>query len=217
MNRPGFMLYFDRLVPALAHLDDAQAGILLRAIVEYAQAGTIPTLDGLTSFAFDMLRPGIDQDGEAYERKWIHGNYMTYARKCKGEGQTPISEEAYREQLRESISNYQLPKPTPEPKPTPKSKRKGPAAPDRASDFSAFWAAYPRKVGKAAAEKAFLKVEAQLHTLLDAVEAQKRSPQWTRDRGQFIPYPATWLNQRRWEDETPEAAPPVEVPGIIHA
>ena len=27
---------------------------------------------------------------------------------------------------------------------------------------------------------------------------------WT-DR-QFIPYPATWLNQRRWEDEPPKSA-----------
>ncbi len=217
------MLYFDRLVPALAHLDDAQAGILLRALVEYAQAGTIPTLDGLTGFAFDMLRPGIDQDGEAYMRKWAHGNYMTYARKCKETGQSPVSEDEYRKQLLESSSNYQLPKPTPKPKPTatasPKSKTKQntPAAPDRASDFSTFWTAYPRKVGKAAAEKAFLKVEAPLQTLLDAVEAQKRSPQWTRDGGQFIPYPATWLNQRRWEDEIAEATPPVELPGIVHA
>ena len=96
-------------------------------------------------------------------------------------------------------------------------KKNLPAAPDRASDFSAFWAAYPRKVGKAAAEKAFLKVEAPLQTLLDAVEAQKRSPRWTRDGGQFIPYPATWLNQRRWEDEIAEATPPVELPGIVHA
>ena len=40
-----------------------------------------------------------------------------------------------------------------------------------------------------------------LKTILNAVKAQRESPQWTRDGGQFIPHPATWLNQERWEDE----------------
>lgn len=25
--------------------------------------------------------------------------------------------------------------------------------------------------------------------------------QWQRDGGQYIPHPATWLNQGRWKDE----------------
>ncbi|MGE4465846.1 hypothetical protein, partial [Sphaerochaeta sp.] len=70
--------------------------------------------------------------------------------------------------------------------------------------FMQFWSAYPRKVGKGAAEKSWknLKVDdTLLKTILDAVEAQKKSNQWVRDNGQYIPYPATWLNQKRWEDE----------------
>ena len=69
--------------------------------------------------------------------------------------------------------------------------------------FSAFWNAYPRKVGKGAAQKAFSKVKVPLAVLLSALEQQKQSDQWNRDGGQYIPYPATWLNQRRWEDEAP--------------
>ena len=38
-------------------------------------------------------------------------------------------------------------------------------------------------------------------SVIEAVERQKRSDQWTRDNGQYIPHPATWLNQGRWEDE----------------
>lgn len=34
-----------------------------------------------------------------------------------------------------------------------------------------------------------------------ALEAAKKCDQWRKDNGQFIPYPATWLNQERWEDE----------------
>lgn len=71
------------------------------------------------------------------------------------------------------------------------------------SDFDAFWSIYPRKVGKGAAKKSFERaiLKTDLKTILDAVEAQRQSPQWQRDGGQFIPHPATWLNQERWDDE----------------
>lgn len=80
---------------------------------------------------------------------------------------------------------------------------------DAASRFDAFWEVYPRKVGKAAAQKSWDKLcpdDALCDTILSAAEAQKRSAQWLKDGGQYIPNPATWLNQRRWEDELPEPA-----------
>lgn len=43
-----------------------------------------------------------------------------------------------------------------------------------------------------------------LETLVTAVERQKCSDQWTRDNGQYIPHPTTWLNQGRWDDVLPE-------------
>lgn len=73
--------------------------------------------------------------------------------------------------------------------------------------FDRFWIVYPKKVGKEAARKAFAKVKAPVDTLISAVEAQKTSAQWTRDNGQYIPNPATWLNQGRWEDVLDTVAP----------
>jgi len=71
-----------------------------------------------------------------------------------------------------------------------------------AAAFAGFWEMYPRKVGKAAAEKAFNKISLELlPTITAALEAHKRSDQWNKDGGRFILYPATWLNQRRWEDD----------------
>lgn len=67
--------------------------------------------------------------------------------------------------------------------------------------FDVFWAAYPRKVGKGEARKAFGKVKVPLEVLVNALEAQKLSDQWKKDGGRYIPNPATWLNQGRWEDE----------------
>ena len=72
------------------------------------------------------------------------------------------------------------------------------------STFDLFWKQYPRKEGKGAAEKAWDKISAPVETaklIETALIWQKRSEQWTKDGGQFIPMPATYLNQKRWMDE----------------
>ena len=71
----------------------------------------------------------------------------------------------------------------------------------REAEFERFWDAYPRHEGKQKARAAFEKVDVPLQTLLDAIEAQKRSAQWSKDNGQYIPHAATWLNGKRWEDQ----------------
>ena len=73
--------------------------------------------------------------------------------------------------------------------------------------FSAFWKAYPKKVGKGAAEKSFNKIKPSaelLSTILSAIEKQKQSEQWQKDGGQYIPGAQRWLNEKRWEDEPGE-------------
>lgn len=78
------------------------------------------------------------------------------------------------------------------PKPTP-----GAVAPG----FEEFWQAYPKRVGKGACLKIWNKKKPPLQVCLDTLSWQKRSEQWAKDNGQFIPMPSTWLNQDRWLDE----------------
>jgi DNA-binding transcriptional regulator YhcF (GntR family) len=63
--------------------------------------------------------------------------------------------------------------------------------------FEEFWTAYPRKLAKARAEIAWrnLKKKEQEAALVGV----KTWP--FSDEKQYIPYPATWLNQKRWEDD----------------
>lgn len=80
--------------------------------------------------------------------------------------------------------------------------------------FDGFWKAYPRKVNKPSAERAWKKLKANpelLASMLSALERQKRGAAWTKDGGQFIPHPATWLNGRRWEDK--DVVPGGSIPG----
>jgi hypothetical protein len=89
-------------------------------------------------------------------------------------------------------------------------KRSTPIVP--VGDFERFWIAYPKKLGKDPARKAWEKLLPQnglVEIILSSVEAHKMTPDWQKDHGQFIPYPATFLNGRRWEDVlTPEASTP---------
>jgi hypothetical protein len=74
--------------------------------------------------------------------------------------------------------------------------------------FDLFWAAYPKKVGKKDALKAFknAKVDSELFDkIMTAIGRARTTDQWQRDNGRYIPNPSTWLNQGRWDDEYKEA------------
>ncbi|KDN75241.1 hypothetical protein DF19_25140 [Streptomyces olindensis] len=100
---------------------------------------------------------------------------------------------------------------TPEVTPTPVS----PVAPQDSSPeshtFDDFWNAYPRKVAKGAARAAFAKAMkrgADPDRITQA--AASHASAWkTKDTDpQYIPYPATWLNQERYDDAPEPATAP---------
>jgi len=77
--------------------------------------------------------------------------------------------------------------------------------------FERFWAEYPRKVGKDAALKEWLRRspdDALTDRMIAAVHQQRASAQWRKDGGEFIPHPRTWLHQGRWQDEHDIPPPP---------
>ena len=80
----------------------------------------------------------------------------------------------------------------------------------RPTAFDEIWEAYPRKVGKKEARKAFTKLNGtgpETSIILAAILHQKSTAAWTKDGGQFIPHLSSWLNQARWADESPSTAP----------
>lgn len=70
--------------------------------------------------------------------------------------------------------------------------------------FEKFYSQYPKKVKKQNVRKWFEKNRPDdelFLSMLKSLDLFKKSNEWTENKGQFIPYPSTWLNQRRWEDE----------------
>lgn len=82
--------------------------------------------------------------------------------------------------------------------------------------FDRFWAAYPRRVGKQDALKAWGQLnpdDALVDQIVAGVERWKTCDQWTKDGGSFICYPATFIRGRRWEEDDRPDPPPASPKG----
>jgi hypothetical protein len=78
------------------------------------------------------------------------------------------------------------------------------------AEFDLFWSAYPRKIKKKDAVRVWAKMSTDdmAKAKSDVEKRIKGDPQWTRDNGTFVPYPATYLNGEQWNDEwTPKDEP----------
>lgn len=84
-----------------------------------------------------------------------------------------------------------------------KGRRKGNAEIEYSENFLEFWKSYPKRSKKPEAFKAWVKNKCDevADKIESALQWQRTSLDWTKDDGQFIPLPASYLNAHRWEDE----------------
>jgi hypothetical protein len=80
--------------------------------------------------------------------------------------------------------------------------------------FDAFWTAYPKKVARQAAVKAWAKIDRAVDTadIMAGLARAVRSEQWLKDGGQYVPHASTWLNGGRWTDALPGVPVPPSTP-----
>ena len=206
MARDYVCSYFS-YIDLMNGLSDAERGRLFMACLQYGKTREEIELRGNERFVWPVMKMQIDNDMEKHEKKceknresikkrWdtnVYERIRTYTNVSFGINSPSLPSSPPTPPL--SPNSPSIP---PKEKPPKGGKKK---VPHEAEDFEKFWAAYPRKVGKQAARKAFDKVEVPLDTLLTAIEQQKRGAQWQKDDGLFIPHASTWLNNARWEDE----------------
>lgn len=182
-------------------LSDAECGRLFKSCLIYSMTGEAPELSGNERFLFPTLQAQIDRDNEKYEQRCQINRKNGALSRGDEESERPQS-------VPNAVGRPQSVPNAPQGKGKDKDKGKDtPPLPPRGKcgqRFDRFWAAYPKKKSKADAQKAFEKLapgEELLSRMLSALEQQKQSGDWQREGGQYIPYPASWLNGRRWEDE----------------
>ena len=178
-------------------LSDEECGRLVRAIVDYANdLDYEKRLTGSEKIAFPFLKGLVDRNAAISEKR-----AQARTNKNKQE-QNETNDNKSEQNETNSVTKTKT-----ETETNTKNKNK-----DTSFAFDEFWNAYPRHVNKQAAMKAFEKAKIDnqlLKVILAAIERQKASDQWTKDGGQFIPHPATWLNGRRWEDEVLQNHPKI--------
>lgn len=151
-----------------------------------------------------LCEPAFDHPDQTHEGRRlvrVHGGFIVldYEGHQPGDRSAADRQRRWRENQKKSIKQPVKPE---KKKPATKSPSRQMLA--MSDDFAIFWEAYPRKTAKTTAWKSWQKLNpdpALVDVIVAAVEAHKKTSQWLKDDGQFIPHPATWLNQRRWEDK----------------
>ena len=209
----SYVKVFADWTKATAKLKDAEKGRLIDAMVVYATTGEdhSDALSGNEQYLVPMFQASIDRDRQELDdyiqRQSENGKKGGRPRKSENPKNPPVLNKN--------------PKNPPVFEKTQKSQEKEkeykpPISPSKGDErFDRFWKAYPKRKGKGAALKAFTKLKVtdeMLETMLAAIEAQKKTAQWQKEGGQYIPMPSTWLNQMRWEDDADELPfePPTE-------
>ena len=143
-------------------------------------SATIASLAETGYIAIEIIRDG--SNAVVTRKIWVQAN----AQKAAEQVSDPI-EENFQDIKENNTSNNNNPH-------TPKGEDEL---------FDQFWQAYPKRVAKKPARRAWDKhVDNDLLAkILAALAWQKRTDDWQRDGGRYIPNPATWLNGGRWEDE----------------
>ena len=179
-------------------LNESERGRLFTAMLHYARCEELPELKGNERFTWPIAKQAIDRARAESEKQTVNGS----------KGGRPKKNP---EKPTETQQNPEKPNETLKEKDKEKEKINNKVSKETyMREFDVFWAAYPRHTGKQDAYKAFVKLkpdEALMQAILSGIERQKQSAQWTKDGGQFIPHPATWLNGCRWEDELPKNVP----------
>lgn len=83
-------------------------------------------------------------------------------------------------------------------------KESGPTKAELLASFERFYETYPKKKSRGDAEKAWLKLkpsERLTRQIIQKVVEYRTTRQWHKDNGQFIPYPASFINQKRYLDD----------------
>jgi hypothetical protein len=132
-----------------------------------------------------------------------------YARKPSDGGvSTPENPQSRVEESRVEDSTICAPDDAQENKPSSKSRPRSPFKSGRQEQlFDQFWVHYPKKRSKGQAERSWVKIapdDALFAQIIEGLERARKSRDWIKDAGAYIPYPATWLNAKGWEDDYQE-------------
>jgi hypothetical protein len=185
-------IFYRSFYEAIKELPLEDQGKMYSAIVEYVIYGKKIKFIGINNAIWTLIRPQLDANIKKYKLGKKHGHLG--AKHGKKGGRPRGSKKP----SKQPSKNPQETPTDPSKKPTNVNVNVNDNVNDiYTSNFLEFWEKYPRKKGKGAAYKSYEKVKNNHNDIMQGLKKYDFS-----DDVQFVPHPATWLNQRRWEDES---------------
>lgn len=207
MERTQFTFYASIYESACRIKNKAARADFYDAICAYALAGTPPDLDKLSDAAavgFIAAKPNLDASRKKAKSGKAGGSSKQTASKPQANGkQTPSEKE--KEDEKENEKEVEI-----EEENECYISSSATAEEDIAAAFDRFWNSYPNQISREDARQTFrsLHLSAEdLSSLFDGLERWKRSVEWSKSAGQYIPRPAKWLSERRWLEHPKEKIP----------
>lgn len=184
MDKRGQFTFYRSFWEAVKGLPKKDKLPILEAIISYALDGAEPA--GLTQSQaafFLLVKPNLDSSRKKASNGKQGGSKPKANRKQK-----PSEKENEEEIEKENEIEHE--------------KEKKQTAPAPGNTFTAFWEAYPNKIGREAAWEAWKELNPtalMAGGILNGLDAWKKSGQWQEEGGRFIPRAAKWLTERHFE------------------
>lgn len=198
---PFTRLYHSDFLAITSGLTDAEVGKIVRALAKRGMGFPEQSIPDKIRFIFESFANLQNEDIEKYKEQIV---------KSQKGGSAKAKSQASRRQCQ--------PEPEPEPEYTPIPPTGNPQSaplavggsppPDR-GDFGDFWEKWPksRRSSRPKAQKSYekaIKSGVSHEQIIDGLQRHRAVwGQWSSHDEQFIPHPATWLNQERWNDPPP--------------
>ena len=198
MERNQFTCY-KSYYDAISLLPDCERLVAYDLLMQYAYVGENPDIGSLPSSVasiFMLLRPNLDAGRRKAENRL--GKMKNKAK--TNEEQTGNKGEKKEESKDEGKSKVESKS---ECKSKCEDKKESLYSLNPLTPFERFWQAYPRKEGRREAERVFAEADVSVDVLLRALAEQRQQPNWQKENGRYIPGPAKWLSDRRWETVPP--------------
>ncbi|MCD7944220.1 MAG: DUF6291 domain-containing protein [Clostridia bacterium] len=197
-KKKSFMMYLDKF-DMLQRLSREQRGDLIYAIYQYERGEETINLDSITEIAFCAFRDALEINSRRYneicERNAIRkerANQSEEEKRLKKEKDTETDTDTDTETDTETGARARA--------------RVCACAREEEGNaaFNRFWAKYPKKKNRSDAAKAWEGANIDNETankIFKTLEWQIKSVEWTKENGRYIPLPAKWIKDGRWEDE----------------
>ena len=192
-------------IEAARMLSDADRLAYYDALFDYGFDGIEPELTGIPAAMFLLTKPNLDKSISKSEAGAVGGASKPEAKRKQTLSKTESNGNEFASDKRRENREERIESIPPIP-PTRGRKKTTQELPD--ADFDAFWALYPKKKSKGEAKKAWAQLKPS-REIISAIMAKlpllAASHDWTKDGGQYVPNPATWLRAEGWEDEVKDA------------